>query len=349
MPLSHRTLDEERLFVLYDAGETNALRPVLEQLEAERKSFKFLVMGTAELLIPKNEFIGKRLELSDFEITEQIDQTTPRETKLSQDSLQKLLSRINPHALIVGTASKIQQQILKIFKHARRIAFVDNFYYDQNNPTFETVNIVQQSAALVLCPSLQTLNQLRAVANLPQSQHSRTYQIVGKPTIEVWAQRIEHLNQETVFRKLGFNRLNGPIVTIVCGGHGQMQNLLDSCAAFLRQKGYQAILQVHPKISKSNVEIIEALAVSDFVAGFNSSVIFDSLLIGKKAIYIIPEGNSFDHFAIQSGYAKKAANEEGLLTILQNQWTQPTGIKNALQMPDNSVKAIIQAIDEAMS
>lgn len=349
MPVQNFPVHEERFFVLFDAGETNSMRPVFEQLEAEGKRFKFLVTGTAATLIKDHEFSGKRLELKDFDISEIIDQTTPRETKLSQAARDKLKERIYPQILIVGTASKLQQQMLRIFPQAEGVAFVDNAYYETKNLSFKTVNKVQQAASKILCPTLRTLDQLVAQDELPKCRTPRTYQVVGKPTVDAWAKKIEQVDQTAVLTKLGFSQDKGPIVTMIGGygeGYDRINPFFDRCAAKLRREGYQVIMQPHPKIATPLVETVEALAVSDYVVGFNSSVLFDSLLIGKKAIYMALEGLSYNHFAVQCGYAPQATDEEQLFQILQNPWRCRQNVKNELLIPQDSVKAILEVLDE---
>lgn len=340
---------EERFFVLFDAGETNSMRPVFEQLEAEGKIFKFLVTGTAATLINDREFLGKRLELKDFDISEIIDQTTPRETKLSRAARDKLKEKINPAILIVGTASKLQQQMLRTFTQAEGVAFVDNAYYETKNISFKTVNKVQQAASKILCPTLRTINQLIEQDELPKCRTPRTYQVVGKPTVDAWAKKIEQVDQVSVLTKLGFSPDKGPIVTMIGGygeGYDRINPFFDLCAAKLRQQGYQVVMQPHPKIAKPLVETVEALAISDYVVGFNSSVLFDSLLIGKKAIYMSPEGLSYNHFAVQCGYAPQVTDEEQLLQILQNPWPGKQNVKEELLIPQDSVKAILEVLEE---
>lgn len=170
--------------VLYDAGETNALLPVLKRLETEGKDFRVLVMATAETIIKPDQFPGKRLTLKDVCVNTLIDTKTPRQTPLSKEEMEEINKRINPNVVLVGTASKIQEQVLQHFPCAVRAAFVDNFDYDKTHESFATVQGVKNAAQHVFVPSTHTMKKLGNAQE--KNALPPLYYIVGKPTLETW-------------------------------------------------------------------------------------------------------------------------------------------------------------------
>lgn len=340
----------DRLFVLYDAGETNAMIPVMKRLEAEGKDFKVLVMGTSETIVKPGMFEGKRLVLKDLEVSDIVDKDNwKRDQEMSGDGILKIRDRIIPKAVIVGTASSVQRQVLPLFK-AASIAFCDNFDYDMTHESFKTVDKVQAVASKVLCPSKNLVKLLSGPQ--PTAESLKKYEIAGKPTLEQWKKDIEAVDQADVLRTLGFDKSKGPVITFV-GGYGEgyefIHILFEATAKCLRQRGYQVLIQPHPKVAQQKVKTPEALAVSDYVIGFNSSVIFDSAVIGKKAIFFYPNLLNFSHFAIREGYIPKVSSFVELLQTIEKMKNQPpVDLYEKEQIPKNSTDRILEIIENAL-
>lgn len=129
---------------------------------------------------------------------------------------------------------------------------------------------------------------------------------------------------------MGFDNTQGPVVTFV-GGYGQgyetTNPFFDETVAFLRENGDQVLIQPHPKVAPQLVKTTEALAVSEYVIAFNSSVIYDAAVVGKKGIYFYPDRLTIDHFAIQEGYLLKANSKIQLLDTLN-----AAGSKSAIDL-----------------
>ncbi|MBX7067614.1 MAG: hypothetical protein K1X28_10330 [Parachlamydiales bacterium] len=136
------------LFHLHDAGETNALLPVIRQIDVD-----YLVVASgvsAGLLEP-----------------------LPKERIRSFNQY----SQIEPKLVITGVANAMQGEVLDYF-HARGIptwAYWDNFNADGESPYFKTAHSVEPKADLLLLPC----ESLRAAfANRP-------VRVVGHPTLDV--------------------------------------------------------------------------------------------------------------------------------------------------------------------
>lgn len=338
-------ISTERLCVLYDAGETAGLLPVLKKWEREGKDFRVLVMGTAATLIKSDMFLGKRLELQDLGIQEKIDVQTARTQGLSSQSLAKL-KEINPKLVLVGTASRIQQQALELFPKSSTVAFVDNFNYDPNFESYATVEKVQAAAKHVLCPSKNLIDLFSKEKSGTPTRLSR-FHVVGKPTLESWEKEIGAVDQAQVMNKLSLTPQKKTVTFI--GGYGAgyevMNPLFSECAERLKKEGYQVIVQPHPKVEAQTIKTTEALAVSDYVVGYNTSVILDAALVGKNAFHFISEKTPFQHFAINQGLIGRVSTIEELLQYLREE-KKPADVRKALDIPANSTDMISSLIDQ---
>lgn len=339
----------DHFFVLYDAGETNSLIPVMKKFESEGKSFKVLVMGTAETIIKPEMFPQQRLVLKDLDISIIVDNTNwQREQKLNSQDVLKICSQITAQTITVGTVSRVQRQVLKHYD-GEKIAFCDNFDYDVSNESYRTVKKTQNKAQIVLCPSK---NLVRLLSECPLSEKPRKYKIVGKPSLEQWAKKLETVNKSAILEKLGFDKTQGPVVTFV-GGYGQGYEIInpffDEAAAFLQENGFQVLIQPHPKVAPQVVETTEALAISEYIIGFNSSIIFDAAVVGKKSIYFYPDSLTFDHFAIRKGYLPKANSKIKLLETIQASGSNSTiDLYESEQIPHNSTERITKILNKRL-
>ena len=336
------------LCVLYDAGETGGLLPVLKKLDVEGIDFQVLVMGTAETIVTPGMFGKKRLTLKDLEITTTVDATTPRTTTLAKEVMAKF-QQIDPKVVLVGAASKIQQQVVEQFPSSTTVVFIDNFSYDKTQEAFATVNQVQSVAKHVLCPSSHTRTLFEWD---PESLRPEPlYHIVGKPSLEVWEKEIALVNRDQVLEVLNFTK-DRPIVTLI-GGYGPGYEIINPlfahCAERLEKEGFQVVQQPHPKVAPQKVKTIEALAISQYVIGYNSSVPFDAATIGIHSLFFIPNDSrtQFTHFAIDSGLISKVSTIEELLEYM-NRAKEPCDIRQAIGIPQGSTEIIKNLLVEWM-
>ncbi|MBA3237543.1 MAG: hypothetical protein H0T62_04240 [Parachlamydiaceae bacterium] len=337
----------DHFFVFYDAGETNALIPVLKKFDTEGMNFKVLVMGTAETIVKPEMFLEQRLVLRDFNIITIVDHTNwQREQKLDLQDVLKICNQITARTITIGTASRVQRQVLKHF-NGIRIAFCDNFDYDVSNESYRTVKKTQEKAQIVLCPSE---NLVRLLTESSVFDKTRKYKIAGKPSLDQWAKELENVNKSAILEKLKFDSTQGPVVTFV-GGYGQGYEIINpffnEAAAFLRENGYQVLIQPHPKVAPQAVKTTEALAISEYVIGFNSSVVYDAAVVGKKGIYFYPESLTFDHFAIREGYLPKVHSNIQLFEVIKASRTQSAiDLYEAEKIPHNSTERIAKILNK---
>ena len=164
-------IQTERLFVLYDTGETVNLLPVMADLTKQGKDFKFISVGSSvNSLKPASiggdtplfeSLMSHRVTFENLEIPDQIDPTNwPRTKKLSKEGKLKIREGLAPKVVIVGVVSRVQKQFLKQFPQAQKIAFADNADYDTSEKNFQVVHKVCDVANQILCPTAHTSTQL---------------------------------------------------------------------------------------------------------------------------------------------------------------------------------------------
>lgn len=336
------------LSVLFDAGETVNLLPVLKKLEINGKDFLVLVMGTAETIVKPGMFGNKRITLKDLNIDTVVDTTSARTCSLSTEMMKKF-QQMNPAVVLVGTASRIQQDILEQFSSAVTVAFVDNMSYDSEQESFKTVKKVQEAAKHVLLPSKNTVSLF--LNNQKRMEFQPTYHVVGKPSLEAWEKEIHSTEPKAVLQILSFTP-DKPIVTFI-GGYGPGYEIIDplfkQCMENLNEQGIQVIFQPHPKMGCSKVKTTEALRVSNLVVGYNSSVILDAGILGISSLFFIPKDprTSFKHEAIEKGLISKVSSCEELIAYLRKNH-KIFNLREEMGIPSNSTDVIAQLLTEWM-
>lgn len=135
------------LFHLHDAGETNALLPVIRQLDAD-----YLVVASG--------------------VSANLLESLPQERLRPYSHY----PQIEPKLVITGVATELQGEVLDFF-HAQGVptwAYWDNFNADGESPYFKTAHSVEPRADLLLLPC----------DSLISAFPNRPCRIVGHPTLD---------------------------------------------------------------------------------------------------------------------------------------------------------------------
>lgn len=340
-------LQTDCLFVLFSSGEATTTLPVLQARERQGKDFRVLVMGPAENMINPEMFPGKRLVLKDLGISQKIDNTNFEASQLSEESY-KQLEEIDTKVLLVSSSTLIARQFLEHFSGCITGIILDTIGYDSASESFQKrVFKVQEVAQHVLCPAknVADLFEKENACHLSEADHQ--YHVVGKPNLAQWSEELSKIDRVAVSSRLGLDPLKGRVVVFL-GGHGQGYDranpLFEDCADKLREAGYQVIVQTHPQVAKPKVPILEALSVADYIVGYNSSMVLDAALIGKNALYLIPESRPYHPYGIDSNLVAQVSNCKELEGYIK-EGKRPGNLKEALQMPEDSVGAFNGLID----
>ena len=373
LPCVKQPIATERLYVMYDTGETVPFLSLMVQNIRDEKDFRFIAVGSAvNSLKAENcnndgtlleRVLEKRISLKDLGVKDNIDpKEWRRENEMSEEGIHAIRDRIAPSSVIVGTASRVQEQFLRLFPEAAKLCFVDNPDYDTKAPTFETVRRVQQCADVVMCPLKYTEGLFTK-----EDGSKREYKVVGSPTWESWIRREEEARgrREEILKKLGLSS-DTPIVAFMDAydSNPDVDNtytaiispLFKKLAAALQGRGFQAVIQPHPKVAQQIVPTPDLLSVCSYVVGYNSSTVFSGCLLGKKGLYLIPKGKTFTHFSIDKGYtpairfAASDSVEEAFISKLEEMKKASCPDLFALEgIPRRSVEAMSRVIDQRLA
>lgn len=335
------------LFVLCDAGETNAFIPIMQRLQDRGVGFHIVLMGTAVHLVAPGRFPQKVHTLDELTIKDLVDKTWNRQQELSEESLAKIRDYFRPSLILTGTANKVEEQFLKLFPKSRKVAYADKFVYVKGGEELNTAKGVAKAADVVF-----TSTKLVS-ATLLEEIPSLNVQVMGQPVIEVWQERIRQIKlspkeQQRIRKRLNLVHPNDPIVTIAHGYYSddeEIEKFLEETEEILKSKGYNVNNQVHPKNSTPLVPFEEAAAVSDYIISHDSTAGFLALFMNKKVIFAVPEKMKYSNFAIEMGFGPKVTSPKEIPSALRMMELRPTdNLHEKLGIPHNSIDKLTEAL-----
>jgi hypothetical protein len=345
----------DTLFILQDAGETNALLPVIEKYAQNNENFLVLTAGQAKETLSQKINI-KTLSFDQVGISEKIDKAWKRDEKISEESLKKITDAIEAKKVVSGVAFEFHGQLLEAYKtnKSQTFAYWDNINPEGTDPYFQTAQNVAKITNHLLVPSKAFKNAYPLA------------DVVGQPSYELWKQQLSGIQSLTVTAKLPFT-LRSPVIVLL-GGTGSEYD--EAFKAFLSiaadLKGYTILIAAHPKFeghiekkelekySLSNVHVIEkawnissmeAIAIADHVICHKSTTGINAAVAGKPVIYFIPATQNYTNPLIESGGAPVASNLNELLSGLKNKRSTENPFQT-LTVPEGSVDLIYNRLHQ---
>jgi hypothetical protein len=335
--------DPEFLFVLFDAGETNALLPVIEKVQQEKREFRIWTAGTATELLRKKPELASKCQEIDYKI----DKSWPREKPLDPERVSVLCHECASQKVITGVASEIQAQILQAYQgKAATFAYWDNFNPQGAGPYFTQAHKVQKLAEKLLVPSRDVASDFSEKKVL----------VVGQPTLEQWTRELALIDEAFLKEKY---KLKEEVITYI-GGYGpEYEKAAKLFVRCVKESGFsgQVIMQIHPKsdgafereICKGEtflflpLSTLEAVKLADAVVTYNSTVGFQALFAKKRVLFVIPEEDPFTNLAIEKGFAPKISAPKAFLSAFKTAAT--TGdIAAGMGVPENSAQLILDEL-----
>lgn len=323
----------DTLFVLQDAGETQALLPVIELYEKNHEDYLILAAGVATEQLPHT------LSYASLGVSENITKTWPRGQKISSESLEKITEAIEAATIITGVAFELQGQLLEAFAHkgSRTFAYWDNINPEGSDPYFQTAQKVARLARTVLAP--------RKGFPFPNAQ------IAGQPTFEQWKAKLQQIDPTAVKAKLPYLCRGKTLVFI--GGYGKAFEEAFDAFLLVAEKlpEVDILISCHPKTGGAyerekithlphvhlltEISTMKAVAISDAVICHQSTVGVQAAAAGKPVYYLIPPSQSYTNPALEKGLAFYLTSPEDL------QKTPPAkDFFRELNMPENSAQII---------
>jgi hypothetical protein len=340
--------ETDLLVVLFDAGETNALLPVLEKLHEEGRIFSIAVCGTAAELVKKRPEFSEHL----LEIDSRIDKTWTRDQMLLESRILEIKKKVQPKVVLTGVASQIQAQLLDAYKHeARTLAYWDNFSPNGANPYFTKALEVQKHADKVLYPS-DFVASAEEFASRPKEEKI----VVGQPSLDVWKKELSAVNRHAIWKS------PDSVITYI-GSYGpEYEEALRLFVRCIRESHFpgKVIIQLHPKSDGAfektvcsgapflflPLSTIEAVAIADLVVCYNSTVAFQASFSGKKVLYVIPEKDPYTNFSIENGSISKVHSPEGFA----KEWKKKDlRSPRSFEVPENARDKILSVLSAEMS
>ncbi len=349
------------LFVLYDAGETHGLAPVMQHLDAKGSDFRVLVMGTARDQVPHlNLFHSKIIDLNDLAVASDVDRVKwQRGQTLPPEDLALINKHIFADIVMTGVASVAQQQIATTLKTkgSEVLAFYDNLAFPLNrHPHREVIAPFQDIVDLMLVPS-----------STIAASFSCSTAIVGQPSLETWTQKLSAINVSQVKQTLKFS--HKPLM-VYCGGYDgtypEAFAVFADCIKGL--DSWQVAIQLHPKadgemeqqilrdkgiegvrIFKDYPGTTALVAAADLVVCQHSTTGIQALLAGKSVIHVDLPSSTFSYFAIDKGLAMLATNrtafQMALGRALQATNKDNAALYRAAGIPRDSTDRVLQVVN----
>jgi hypothetical protein len=328
-------------FLCCDMGETNALIPVMQELQRQKIDFNVIAMGVAINKLKNDVSLKDRV----IEIKEIVDTAKNRTKPL--ENVVDVIKNLQPMIVISGPASKAQEQLLRALPAKKKIVYLDNFNYAISNSSFETVKGVASVAQKIICVSDIVKGQMLAIEK--GTLKEKDIKPLGRPSLENWVSQVHEINKTDILKKIGFNP-NKKIVVFI-GGYGSryddgINHAYDNAMKVLKEAGYQVYIQHHPNILKQQpLTTIEAVGIADFIVCYDSSVGFEALFADKKVIFLQPENvEPYDNIAIQKKLANSVQTNAQLLEILESPSTQTKDVYAILGIEKKSTEAITSYI-----
>ena len=368
--MSQAAIQTDLLVVLYDAGETFMLQPVLPLLTENGINYKVLVMATARNLVSTSADFPKAHQI-DLEktcgVTAHVDPTHwERLQSLDEKDLQKVATCVEPKIILTGMASRIQVQIAQVLK---RPGVKVSGAYDGFNPilTSSVAYRFLDQVDQVLVP----LERIRAGV--------RTYrphlpvEVVGQPALEKWVLASRNIDRNQILRQLPY--LNPRQKTILyVGGYGddyaEAFELFVQSARQIPNESF--IVSAHPKMDgafekdiisqkkatnvhvlPSSVSTLEAAYIADLVVTQRSTVGTQALFLGRPVVYLDVPQTKFSNFSIENGWASQVTEAESFQNkvreVLANNNFQALDYFAKAKIPRNSAKRIADRLVDQLA
>ena len=229
-------VEVETLFVLYDAGETNSLIPLIEQYKIENRRFRVLTMGTANTIFPN---IAQKVDINNLLTEINIDaQNWLRTKEITKDQLVYIVSKFSPEIVITGVVSKVQEQISEYYANTGKvIGFYDSFaYLKQNHPVLEFKHTLDQ----LWIPSKLLIKEFK--------EHGfKNIVSVGQPSLEKWKSSLSDSELIILKKQLHLNEIKKTLMYIGSYGMNYERGLIHFVESVRNRVDSQILISLHPK------------------------------------------------------------------------------------------------------
>jgi hypothetical protein len=360
-------LDAKLLMLAYDMGETKVFEQLSLELEKQQEDYCLITMATADvnastLSIPKDKIFSLPKNCKNFSIDAQ---NWKREDSLSQTEINTILESIeslHPTAILTGTSSKAQWQILTQYQDIPKFAYYDNVnMLVSDNPNKATIARFTQKDITLMVPSTPIAKDL--------NQSPCIITVVGHPQLENIVNKLKNRDQDQLKTKYGFSK-SDQIITYIGGydhGYEEAFELFSSNVEALQQKyPVKVIVQTHPKcknLAKTNlveykilqnynvqnvtysqgeISTDDAIGMATLVTSQASTVIPQALFANIPAVFMNPM--EVKNTLIEAGLATNIQSSDEFIETMEHLEQFESNVYEQAQIPSNSVSLMLKTI-----
>lgn len=348
------TKKPEFLFVFFDAGETNAMVPVLNKLADAGKSVQVITFGTSSTLKLGDKVKGVGIENGSQLTGAPVNREWDRYQGLPSDKLSAVINQYEPKVLITGMSSVIQQQLIEYYADKSVVAsYFDNYGPLDNISYASIVRQIEKHLDLLMVPSTDVASTAKA----------KRVEVVGQPALEASIASFAAVDKDAVFEKTGLDKQK-PVVSFMGGYDPEYEEVLTVFVkGMVAFPEYQTILRPHPKtpgalekaliekeqcehckVSQTDMTTTEAVAISDVVVCHHSTVGIQAIFLGKKVIYVEVPDATFTNPDLSSWhFSKQVFTPEAFALEMKTQSNNKLSQSELFKLagiPENSAEKI---------
>lgn len=345
------------LFVTYDAGETNAFKPVFEVLNKQKIPYQIIALGSSANILKDNPNL---LNCS----LPALPASLERETGLRSETLNSLTNCVHPKKVVVSMAAESMADIASAFHEsgAKVFAYYDNFEDIRTKDYVKPFLHAHPSIDIYLVPSSFTKKSLEAYFG-PSFLPSHIV-IVGQPSLESWQQVYKDTNTVSL-KETTHLTTDLPILLFAGGYDPTYPDFFRLFVQGIMKSNTFGIVTLHPKSDGSTErKIIEEEHAQDKVRVFGkedpktdqlstlarivlchkSTVCMQALAMGKPIIYLANK-KDYTNQAIEEGIALEVENLPEFLKAIDQSLSEKTPPSlEKLGIPQESTQTFVRAV-----
>lgn len=355
-------IETDILFVTYDAGETNAFKPVFEILDAQKIPYKILAFGTSATLLKDNPHV---LDLEACHV-QGMPTSIERTTSLPQKPLSTLTTQcVSPKRIVSSMSARAMADVIKAFDFSdvQSFAYYDNFDDVREKEYVKPFLEAKPKVDFYLVPSSFTKRSFEAY--LGSSVSPSRIIIVGQPSLETWKKTYNETDP-VLLKKEAHVDTNLPILLFAGGYDSTYPEFFRLFVQGVLKSNTFGLVTLHPKSDGSTERsIIEqekaegkillfgkegpstgSLSIlANIVLCHKSTVCMQALFMGKPVIYLADK-KDFTNQAIQEGIAAQAQTLKELLKDIRSILTRQNSEISLEQMgvPQTSSRIFVDTL-----
>ena len=316
------------LFVVYDTGETQALKHVMKVFDDKKITYGIIALGVAAKLLKNNNHVIDIRKQCHFK-THIDPKNWEWALRIPEYDINSLSLCLKPSVIVTGMSSTAQAQIVQRFSKqgTKVIGYYDGLNEPRPNPALLTII---QNTDVIIVPESHTADYFK------KKKVAARIEILGQPAAESWRTKVPNFDKKKVCQDIGLDEIHKPVI-LYLGGYGidyersfelfvkslpQLQNKEILIAIHPKADGAteQAILTMHKTtnytIVPKNVAAIEAAAIADIIVTQRSPKAPLAFFANLPVIYLDAKPESFTNIIIDNKAAPQVNTVADFLKLI---------------------------------